>query len=87
VVGEGFGRVFLAQEGHEGEEFEKGAGPAVEEGDGNGIGVFGEECGEVHVELAAIVVCNGGVESGEGVDVLFFFAPKKVLEGSVVRVV
>jgi hypothetical protein len=51
----------------------------VEESNWNGIGVFGEECGEVHIELAAIVVGDGGVESRKGVDVLFFFAPGEVL--------
>lgn len=47
VVWERFWGVFLAEEGHYWEEFEEGAWPAVEEGDGNCGGVLGEEGCEV----------------------------------------
>ena len=47
----------------------------MEEGDGDGVGVGGEERGEVDGECVACVVCDVGFEMGKGVDVLFFLAP------------
>jgi hypothetical protein len=60
---------------HERQKLEEGAGPAVEEGNGDGIWFRGEDCGEVDTEHCAIVVFDVGLEVREGVDVIFLLSP------------
>lgn len=52
----------------------------MEEGDGDGGGVQGEERGKVDGVGGVVVVGDGGGVGGEGVDVAFFFSPVMKLE-------
>lgn len=47
----------------------------MEEGDGDGGGVQGEERGKVDGVGGVVVVGDGGGVGGEGVDLGFFFTP------------
>lgn len=81
VVGQVFGgRVLLPDEIEHGQEFDEGARPPVQELDGHGVLLLGEQGDEVQVDavdLHAVV--------GEGVDSLFFIAPGVGVEPVVAR--
>lgn len=75
MVGKCFGGVFFAKEGQEGKEFEKGAWPAVEEGEGDGRWILREEGGEVDFVSGVVVVDYMGIERRERGNASFFLTP------------
>lgn len=75
MVGQSVGLVFSSHMVQHGQKFIERAGPTVEEGDGDCVLLLGEEGNEVQRVSLAVIVCDGGLEVGEGVDECFLNTP------------
>lgn len=80
MVLEIIGGVLVAQEPKHRQELEKGAGPAMNQDDGDGVWSGGEEGSEVNVKFARLVI-DGDFEVGKRVDVVFGLSPSTMSDG------